>query len=66
MWDGERGSFDYIGVSKQRLIDFGWRNLLSSALNDVLDSAHNEEITVAVEISEVAGSEPAIPKRCIL
>ncbi len=63
MGDGEGGSFDHIGVAKQRLFDFGWRDLLSSALDNILDFANNEEIAVAVEISEVAGSEPAVPKR---
>ena len=63
MGDGEGGSFDHIRVAKQCLFDLGGRDLLPSALDDILDSANNEEISVPVQISEVAGSEPAVPKR---
>src|SRR5262245_20113888 len=65
MGDGEGSSFDDIRVAKQHLFDLGWRDLLSSALDEILDSANNEEIDIMVEISEVAGSEPAVPKRIL-
>ena len=63
MGDGESGSFDHVGVAEQRLLDFGGRDLLPSPIDDVLDTADNEEISVPVQVSEVAGSEPAVPKR---
>ena len=39
------------------------RDLLTSRLMIVFDPANDEEISVAIQVSEVAGSKPAVPKR---
>src|SRR5882724_2305883 len=62
MGDAECNGFEDVGMSKQRLLDFGRRNLLPSPFDDILDAADNEKISVAVQVSEVAGSEPTVAK----
>jgi hypothetical protein len=62
MGNGENGSFDHILMAQQRLFNLGGRDLLPSAVDDILDSADNEEISLRVQVPKVAGSEPAIPK----
>src|SRR5262249_41952439 len=65
MGDGENGGFGHIGMAQQRLLDLRGRDLLPAPVDHVLDAANNEEISVPVEVSQVAGSEPAVAKRGI-
>src|SRR5262249_3903128 len=62
MEDRESGGFDHVWVAQQRLFDLGRRDLLPSAVDDVLDAPDNEEISLCVQVPQVAGSEPAVPK----
>ena len=47
------------------LFDFGGRDLLPSSFDDLLYSPDDEQISVPVQISEIAGAEPAVSKRAI-
>ena len=47
MEDRESGGFDHVWVAQQRLFDLGGRDLLPSSIDDLLDSANNEEVSVA-------------------
>src|ERR1044071_920454 len=60
--DRESGRFDHVGMFQQRLLDFGWRDLLSASVDDVFDASNHKEITVAVQVPEVASPEPIVPK----
>ena len=63
MGDRESGGVDHVWMAQQRLFDLGGRDLLPSSIDDVLDAANNEKVSVLVQISKVTGSEPAVPKR---
>src|SRR5262249_16704148 len=63
MGNGEGSGFEHVGVPEQHLIDLGGRDLLPSAIDDVLDAANNEKISIPVQVSEVTGSKPAVAKR---
>ena len=52
---GESDGFDHVAVAKQCLFDFGGRDLLPSSVDDVLDPPDDEQISVPVQVSEVAG-----------
>ena len=45
---------------KQRLIDFGGRNFLAAAVDDLLQAAGDLEIAVLIHVALVAGVEPAM------
>jgi hypothetical protein len=62
MGHSENGGFDHIRVAKQRPLYLGGDDLLPSLMDDFLDSTDNEEISLSVEVPEVASSEPAVPK----
>ena len=47
-------------MAEQNLFHLQGRDLLSAAVDDVLDTADDEEIAVGVEIAEIAGPEPAV------
>ena len=46
-----------IGVAQKNLLDFGRRNVLTPANDGVVDTSRDEEISLLVEISLVAGVE---------
>ena len=58
----ESDGFDHVRMAQQGLLDVAGRDLLTSPVDDVFDPPNNEEISVAIQVSEVAGSKPAIPK----
>jgi hypothetical protein len=58
----ENGGFDHIRVIRQHLFDLRRCDLLASPVDDIRDAADNEQITVRVQVSEVAGSKPTVPK----
>ena len=62
MGHGENGGFDHSRVAQQRRLDLGGGDLLSSLMDDLLNSTDNEEIPLRVKVAQVAGSEPAVPK----
>src|SRR5471030_1809520 len=62
MRDGENSGFDHIRVAQQHLFDLGGRNLLPSAIDDLVDPADDEEISFHVQVTNVAGSKPSVPK----
>jgi hypothetical protein len=59
----ENGGFDHIRVAQQRRLYLGGDDLLPSLMDDLLNSTDNEEIPLCVKVPQVAGSEPAVPKR---
>src|ERR1700686_3194568 len=62
MGDGEYGGFDHIRVAQQRLFHLAGRDLLPAAVDDLFDAADDEKISLLVQVAEVAGSKPAVPK----
>src|SRR5205814_10092200 len=57
--DGEDAGLEHSRMAQQDLFHFQRRDLLSAAVDDVLDAADDEEIAVGIEIAEIAGPEPA-------
>ena len=49
-------------MHQQHLFHFGGCYLLPSAIDDVLDAAGNKQISVLVQVSDVPGAKPAVPK----
>ncbi len=58
----ENGGVDHIRVAQQRPLYFGGGDLLPSLMDNLLDPTDDEEIPLRVQIPEVAGSEPVVPK----
>jgi hypothetical protein len=58
----EHGGFEHIRVAQQRRLYLGRGDLLPTLVDDLLYPADDEEIPIRVEVTEVAGSEPAVPK----
>ena len=51
MRDRENSGFDHIWVVQKGLFNFGRRDLLPSAVDDILYSADNEEISLRVHVA---------------
>src|SRR5262249_12947339 len=47
-------------VAQQDLLDLRRSDFLSSPINDVFDPPNDEKVTLTVQISKIAGSEPAV------
>ena len=58
--------FGHVGVAHQGILHLPRRDLLSTAIDDVglVDAAEQEEIAIGVEVTEIAGPEPAVAERC--
>jgi hypothetical protein len=48
MGDGENGGVDHVGVAQKRLFDLSGCDLLPAPIDNVLDAANNEKISVLV------------------
>src|SRR5207237_9777976 len=59
MGHGERHSLRHGRMLQESLIDFAWRDLFTAAVDHLLDAPGDEEIPVLVQVTLVAGSEPA-------
>ncbi|MGY3294065.1 hypothetical protein ACVWW5_006730 [Bradyrhizobium sp. LM3.4] len=60
MRDGKHAGLQHRRMTEQDLFDLQRRDLLPAAVDDVLDTADDEEIAVGVEVAEIAGPEPAV------
>ena len=49
-----------LGMCVQHLLDFTREELLSTAVDDLLQASHNPHVACRVELTEVAGPKPAI------
>src|SRR5262245_24805610 len=63
MPDRKDGSFDNIRVFKQCIFNFTRRDLLPTSFDDLLCPTNDEQISIPIKVTEVAGSKPAIAKR---
>src|SRR5260370_32194937 len=58
--DRERDGFDHVWMAQQRLFHLGRRDLLASAIDDVLDATNKKEAPILVQGSGITGSKPAV------
>ena len=63
MRNSERHGFGNGGMREQDFVDFPRRDFFSAAVDQFLDASGKSKVAVFIEISLIAGSEPAIGKR---
>src|SRR5206468_606212 len=54
----EGGCVNHLRTSEQNVIHFLRRHLLAASVDDVLRAAGQVQMTVGIEVSEIAGPEP--------
>src|SRR6266508_1456745 len=50
---------------EERLVNFGWRNLFTTTIDDFLQPIGDTKVTVPVKKSLVSSSEPAVQKSLV-
>src|SRR5579862_601730 len=50
------------GMPQQNLINLMWRDILSSADDDVFDSAGQMQVAVRIKVALIAGAKPSVDK----
>src|SRR5258706_178396 len=60
--DTKTNSFRNGGMTCQYLINLYWGNLLPTANNHLLDSTHQCEIAIRIQVTLVAGPKPTVSK----
>ena len=60
MRETDRCGFHHVGVAQQRGLDMRTGDILTTADHHVLAAAVDEEVTVIVEVPQIAGVQPAV------
>ena len=63
MWHGEGHGLLNVGMFKQRLVDLPWRNLLAATIDQLLDAARQEEVSVFVDVALISGTKPTVVRK---
>ena len=59
----ERNRIGDRGMSAEDLVDFARRYFLAAAIDDLLETAGNEHVPIAIDLPVVAGAEPSVDER---
>src|SRR5262249_21206948 len=54
------GGVEDLGMHVQQLLNFAWKELLATAVDHLLQAAHDPHVASRVELAEVAGPKPAV------